>query len=80
MMKRTSFLVLGLVGLHKISQLQLSGICGWGIDLDYSDVELFALEMSQHLPVVFEVAPKYCILDLLTMMATPFLLRDSCPC
>ena len=55
--------MLGLVGLHKISQLQLSGICGWGIDLDYSDVELFALEMSQHLPVVFEVAPKYCILD-----------------
>ena len=31
--------------------------------MDYSDVELFALEMSQHLSVIFEDAPKYCILD-----------------
>ena len=30
--------------------------------------------------VIFETASKYYILDsLLTMMATPFLLRDSCP-
>ena len=30
--------------------------------------------------VIFEIACKYCISTLLlTMMATPFLLRDSCP-
>ena len=37
-------------------------INGWGIDLDYCDVEWFALEMNQDHSVVFEIAPKYCIL------------------
>ena len=52
MMKRTSFffflvLVLeGLVGLHGTIQLQLLSIGGWGMDLDYCDVEWFALEMN----------------------------------
>ena len=36
----------GLVGLHRTIQLQLFGIGGWGIELDYCDVEWFALEMS----------------------------------
>ena len=55
-------------------------ITGWGRDLDYHDVERFALEMNREHSVIFETASKYCILDpLLTMMATPFLLRDSCP-
>ena len=36
---------------------------GWGIDLDYCDVEWFALEMNWDHSVVFEIAPKYCILD-----------------
>ena len=36
---------------------------GWGIDLDYYDVEWFALEMNQDHSVIFEVAPKYCISD-----------------
>ena len=48
------------------------GITGWGIDLDYCDIEWFALETNRD-------ASKYCILDSLTMMATPFLLKDSCP-
>ena len=39
------------------------GISGWGIDLDYYDVEWFALEMHQDHSVIFEVAPKYCISD-----------------
>ena len=39
------------------------GIRGWGIDLDYCDVEQFALEMNQDYFVVFEIAPKYCISD-----------------
>ena len=39
------------------------GISVWGIDLDYCDVEWFALEINWDHSVVFEIAPKYCILD-----------------
>ena len=38
-------------------------ITGWGVDLDYSDTEWFALEMNRDNSVVFEIAPKYCISD-----------------
>ena len=38
-------------------------ISGWGIDLDYYDNEWFALEMNRDHPVIFEIAPKYCISD-----------------
>ena len=34
-----------------------------GIDLDYCDIELFALEMNIGHSVIFGTAPKYCILD-----------------
>ena len=51
-----------LVGLHKVDQL-LSGISDWGIDLDYCDIEWFALEMNRDHFVIFEIAPKCCILD-----------------
>ena len=54
-------------------------VTGWGIDLDYHDIEWFALETNRDHSVIFEIASKYCIWTLLlTMMATPFLLRDSC--
>ena len=54
-------------------------IIGLGRDFDYRDIEWFALEMISDHPVIFEIAPKYCFLPLLlTMRATPFLLRDSC--
>ena len=33
------------------------------MDLVYSDVEWFALEMNHDHSVSFEIAPKYCILD-----------------
>ena len=36
---------------------------GWGIYLDYYDVEWFALKTSRDDSVVFEIAPKYCILE-----------------
>ena len=50
----------GLVGLHRTVQLQLLSITGWGIDLDYRDIEWFALETNRgH----FETTPKYCISD-----------------
>ena len=38
------------------------GISDWGIDLDYCDVEWFALKMKQDHSVVFEIVPKFCIL------------------
>ena len=70
----------GLVGLHRTVQLQLLQRAGWGIGLDPSDIEWFGLETKRDHSVVFEIASKYCILDsFVTMMATPFLLRDSCP-
>ena len=34
-----------------------------GIDLDYCDIEWFALEANRDHSVVFEIASKYCILD-----------------
>ena len=54
-------------------------ITGRGIDLDYCDIEWFALEteiilsfLRSHPSTAFRTL-------MLTMMATPFLLRDSCP-
>ena len=53
----------GLVGLHRTVQLQLLQHYGWGIDLEYCDSEWFALEMNRDHSLVFDFAPKYCILD-----------------
>ena len=33
------------------------------IDLDYCDIESFALEMNRDHSVIFEIASKYCISD-----------------
>ena len=51
----------GLVGLHRTIQLQLLQVIGWGIGLDYRDIEWFALETNRDHSVVFEIASKYCI-------------------
>ena len=49
----------GLVGLDKTIQLQsLFNVTDWGIDLDYDDIEWFALEMNRDHSVVFEIASK----------------------
>ena len=53
----------GLLGLHRTIQLQLFSITGWGTDLDYHDIEWFALETNRDHSVTFEIASKYCILD-----------------
>ena len=53
----------GLVVLHRTVQLQLLYITGMGIDLDYCDIELFALKTNREHSVVFEIASKYCISD-----------------
>ena len=51
----------GLVGLHRTVQLLQHY---WlGIDLDYCDIEWFALETNRDHSVIYEIAPKYCILD-----------------
>ena len=53
----------GLLGFHRTSQLQLLQLSGWGIDLDYCDIEWFALEMNRGHSADFEIAAKYCISD-----------------
>ena len=49
----------GLVGLHRF----FFSVTGRGIDLDYRDIEWFALETIRDRSVVFEIAFKYYILD-----------------
>ena len=53
----------GLVGLHGTVQIQLLQLTGRGIDLDYPDIEWFALEMNRDHSFFFEIAFKYCISD-----------------
>ena len=72
-----------LVGLHRTDQISFFSTDHWlghRLGLLWYYCEWFALEMSRDHSVLFEIGPKYCILDyLLTMMAIPLLLRDSCP-
>ena len=49
----------GLVGLHRTVQLRFFSITDQGIDLDYCDIEWFALEINRDHSVIFEIAPKY---------------------
>ena len=53
----------GLVGLCRSVQLHFFSITGQGIDLDYCNIEWFALEMNRDHSVIFEIAPNYCISD-----------------
>ena len=53
----------GLVGLHRTIQFQLFSVPFWGIDLDYCDIEWFALDTNREHSIVFEIVPKYCISD-----------------
>ena len=52
-----------LVGLHRTIQLHFFSISVWSIDLDNYSIEWFALKINRNHSVVFEIAPKYCILD-----------------
>ena len=52
----------GLVGLHESFNFSFFSITGWGIGLDYRDIEWFTLEMNRDHSVIFETASKYCIL------------------
>ena len=55
----------GLVGQVFIKPFNFSffSITGWGIDLDHCDTEWFALETNRDHTVIFEIVPKYYILD-----------------
>ena len=53
----------GLVGLHKTIPFSIFSITDWGIDLDYHDIEWFALETNRDHSAIFEIASKYCISD-----------------
>ena len=66
--KRTSVFLLvlvleGLVGFHRTIQLQLLQHYWSGHRLRLLWYEWFVLEMNRDHSVVFEIAPKYCILD-----------------
>ena len=69
-----------LVGLHRPIQLQLFSITGWGIGLDYHDIEWFALETNRYHSVVFKSASKYCISDsFVDHDGYSISSKDSCP-
>ena len=51
----------GLAGF--IELFSFFSIIGWGIDLDYHDIEYFSLETNRDHSVVYEIASKYWILD-----------------
>ena len=53
----------GLVGLIELFNISFFSITGQCIDLDYCDIEWFALETNRDHSVVFEIASKYCISD-----------------
>ena len=76
----------GLVDLHRAIQLQLLRHywlaytpTSWGIDLDYCDIEWFALETNRDHLSFMRLHPRTAFWTLLlTMRAAAFLLRDSC--
>ena len=53
----------GLVGFIDPFNFSFFSVTGWDIDLDYCDIERFALEMNRVHSAVFEIASKYCISD-----------------
>ena len=68
----------GLVGLRRSVQIHFFSITSQGIDLDYRDIEWFALETNRDHSVFLRLHPSTAFWTLLlTMMATPFLVRDS---
>ena len=66
-MKRTSFLGDSskkiLQVFTELFNFSFFSITGWGIDLDYHDIEWFSLETNRDHSVVFEIVSKYCISD-----------------
>ena len=53
----------GLVCLIELLYFSFFSVTGQGIDLDYCDIEWFALEMNRDHSIIFGTASKYCISD-----------------
>ena len=49
----------GLLVFIELFNFSFFSITGWGIDLDYCDIEWFALETNRDHSIVFEIASKY---------------------
>ena len=47
----------------ELFNLSFFSITGQGIDLDYCDIECFALETNRDHYLIFEIASKYCFSD-----------------
>src|SRR5574337_1236683 len=66
-MKRISFLDVGsrssCRSIIELFNFSFFGITGQCIDLNYCDIEWFALEMNRDHSLIFETASKYCISD-----------------
>ena len=55
-------------------------ITNQGIDLDYSDIKWFALEMNTDHSIIFEIASKYCIShSFVDYDGYSISSKDSCP-
>ena len=52
-----------LVVFIELFNFSFFSIIGWSIDLDYCDIECFALETNREHSVVYEIASKNCISD-----------------
>ena len=53
----------GLVDLYRTLNFSIFSMTDQGIDLDYCDIEWFALERIRDHSVVFEISSKYFISD-----------------
>ena len=49
----------GLISLHRNINFSFFSISGWGLDLEYCDIECFALEINRDHSVVFEIVQKF---------------------
>ena len=69
-----------LVGLPRILQLSFFSITGRGIDLDSRILNGLPWKQTEIILSFLRLYPSTAFQTLLlTIMATPFLLRDSCP-
>ena len=70
----------GPVGLHRLVNFSFFSTTGKGIDLDYMALNGLPWKQTEVILSFLRLHPSTAFQTLLsTMMATPFLLRDSCP-
>ena len=62
-MRRTSFMGVSSRSSCRSSYNHSTSASSALLDLDYSDIAWFALEMNRDHSVIFEIACKYCISD-----------------